>query len=123
MPQVQILYGSQFGYPYPYLWLNLPKAHRYTCTCDIHYLLPANKTTWTDVVVVFCPEWPKTAVAKALKAECIQSLKEWRLELKKLGKKMETISRKEVWSHVKWAYGIITKVKNAKDTAPTECGQ
>ena len=42
---------------------------------------------------------------------------------KKLGKKMETISGKEVWSHVKWAYGIITTVKNAKDTARTECGQ
>jgi hypothetical protein len=29
-------YGSQFGYPYPYLWLNPPKTRGYTRTLDVH---------------------------------------------------------------------------------------
>jgi hypothetical protein len=79
-------------------------------------LPPADKTTWDELVAAFYIEWPKMAVAKASKAERIRALKEWRLELKELCKKTETIGGKEVWMHVKWADGIVAKAKDAEDT-------
>jgi hypothetical protein len=39
------------------IWLN-----------DLH---AGDKATWADLVAAFYTEWPKTAVVKALKAECI----------------------------------------------------
>jgi hypothetical protein len=64
-------------------------------------LPPADTATWADLVAAFHTEWPKTAAVKASKAERIWALKEWKLELKELGKKTEMIGGKEVWSHVK----------------------
>ena len=79
-------------------------------------LPPADTATWNSLVAAFHAEWPKTAAVKASKAERIRALKEWRLELKELGKKAETIGGKEVWTHVKWADGIVAKAKDAEDT-------
>jgi hypothetical protein len=90
--------------------------YRGTADLWLDDLPPADTATWAALIAAFHVEWPKTSVAKASKAERIRALKEWRLELKELGKKMETISGKEVWSHVKWADGIVAKAKDAEDT-------
>jgi len=71
---------------------------------------------WNSLITAFYVEWLRMAAVKALKAERICVLKEWRLELKELGKKTETIGRKEVWTHIKWADGIVAKAKDAEDT-------
>jgi hypothetical protein len=76
----------------------------------------ADTAMWNCLVTTFYVKWPRTVAVKASKAECIRALKEWRLELKELGKKSETIGGKEVWTHVKWADGIVAKAKDAEDT-------
>jgi hypothetical protein len=79
--------------------------------------LPAIDTaTWAALVAAFYVEWPKTAAVKLSKAERIRALKEWKLKLEELGKKTETLGGKEVWTHVKWADGIVAKAKDAEDT-------
>ena len=90
----------------------------YGGTADIWLddLPAADKATWTDLVAAFYTEWPRTAVVKASKAERIRALKEWELKLEELGKKTETPGGKEVWTHVKWADGIVAKAKDAEDT-------
>ena len=75
-----------------------------------------DKATWEELVKAFYIEWPKTAVVKASKAERIRALKDWKLKLEELGKKTETLGGKEVWTHVKWADGIVAKAKDAEDT-------
>jgi hypothetical protein len=78
--------------------------------------LPAADTaTWAMLVAAFHIEWPKMAAVKPSKAERIRALKEWKLKLEELGKKTETLGGKEVWTHVKWADGIVAKAKDAED--------
>src|ERR1700692_4903526 len=79
-------------------------------------LPPADTAMWNSLITAFYVEWLRMVAVKALKAECICALKEWRLELKELGKKTETIGRKEVWMHMKWADGIVAKAKDAEET-------
>lgn len=59
-------------------------------------LPPADTVMWNNLVAAFCTKWLKTVAVKASKVECIWVLKEWRLELNELGKKMEMIGGKEV---------------------------
>ena len=49
-----------------------------------------------------------TAMKK--KAENIQALKEWPLDAEELGKKVESSSRVQVWSHVKWVNSLASQV-------------
>jgi hypothetical protein len=42
--------------------------------------------------------------------EHIQALKDWVLKLEELGKKVEGPSGAQIWSHMKWATGLVFRV-------------
>ena len=46
----------------------------------------------------------------------IQTLKDWILKPEELGKKVEGPGGAQVWSHVKWAAGLASRVRDAEDT-------
>jgi hypothetical protein len=47
--------------------------------------------------------------------ECIQTLKDWVLKVEELGKKVEGPGGAQIWSHVKWATGLASRVHDAED--------
>ena len=66
---------------------------------------------------IYCEkQWPLTAAPKTSKTERIQTLKEWLLKPEELGKKVEGPGGAQIWSHVKWATGLASRVRNAEDT-------
>jgi hypothetical protein len=56
-------------------------------------------------------------VPKASKGERIQALKDWTLKPEDIGKKVEGLGGSQVWSHVKWATGLASRVRDAGDTS------
>jgi hypothetical protein len=42
-------------------------------------------------------------------------LKDWVLKAEDLGKKVKGLSSSQIWSHVKWAIGLGSRVHNAED--------
>ena len=74
------------------------------------------KDTYDHLVGAFQKQWPLTAVPKTSKTERIQSLKDWVLKPEELGKKVEGPGGSQVWSHVKWATGLASKVRDAEDS-------
>jgi formylmethanofuran dehydrogenase subunit A len=78
--------------------------------------LKANeKDTYEHLTVAFEKEWPLIATVKELKVERIRALKEWILKPGELGKKVESPGGVQVWSHVKWANGLASRVRDAED--------
>jgi hypothetical protein len=75
------------------------------------------KDTYDHLAAAFKLQWPLTAVPKALKGECIQALKEWTLKVEDIGKKVEGLGGGQIWSHVKWATGLTSRVCDAGDTS------
>jgi len=73
------------------------------------------KDTYEHLTKVFKTQWPLTPAPKASKAERIQTLKEWLLKAEDLGKKVEGPGGSEIWSHVKWATGLSSRVHDAED--------
>ena len=57
--------------------------------------------------------WPLITAMK--KAECIQAFKEWPLDTEVLAKKVESSSRVQVWSHVKWVNNLANQVHDMED--------
>jgi len=43
-------------------------------------------------------------------------LKEWLLKPEELGKKVDGPGGAQIWSHVKWATGLVSRVRDAEDT-------
>ena len=76
----------------------------------------AEKDTYEHLVEAFKKQWPLTAAPKTSKTERIQALKDWVLKLEELGKKVEGPGGAQVWSHVKWATGLASRVRDAEDT-------
>jgi hypothetical protein len=74
------------------------------------------KSDWDKLVEAFEKQWPKNTIPKPSKAERIRELKEWTLAVETLGTKTETAGSKEVWTHIKWANGLLPKAKDADDT-------
>jgi hypothetical protein len=52
---------------------------------------------------------------KESKAERIRTLKEWVLKLEELGKKVDSPGGTQVWSHIKWANGLSSRVCDVED--------
>jgi hypothetical protein len=76
----------------------------------------AEKDTYEHLVEAFEKQWPLTAAPKTSKTERIQALKDWVLKPEELGKKVEGPGGAQVWSHVKWATGLASRVRDAEDT-------
>lgn len=75
----------------------------------------ADTTTYEKLTEAFEKQWPLTAAPKASRSEQVLLLKEWKLKPEELGKKVEGPGGSEVWSHVKWATGLMARVRAAKD--------
>ena len=75
-----------------------------------------DKKTYEKLTAAFEKQWPLTTAPKASKAERIQILKEWVLKAEDLGKKVEGPGGTMIWSHVKWATGLTSRVRDAEDT-------
>jgi len=73
------------------------------------------KDTYDHLVAAFETQWPLTSALKMSKVECIAALKEWVLKPEDLAKKVEGTGGNLVWSHVRWATGLATRVRDAKD--------
>jgi len=73
------------------------------------------KNTYEHLTAAFEREWPLIATVKESKAERIRALKEWLLKPEELGKKTEGSGGVQVWSHVKWANGLASRVRDAED--------
>ena len=73
------------------------------------------KDTYEHLTKAFKTQWPLTPAPKASKAERIQMLKEWLLKAEDLGKKVDGPGGSEIWSHVKWATGLSSRVRDAED--------
>ena len=73
------------------------------------------RDTYEHLTGVFEKQRPLTTAPKKSKTECIQALKAWVLQLNKLAKKVESPGGNQVWSHVRWASGLASRVCNAKD--------
>jgi hypothetical protein len=80
-------------------------------------LTGAQKDTYEHLMEAFELQWPLNAVPKASKAERIQALKDWTLRTEDIGKKVEGPGGSQVWSHVKWATGLASRVRDAGDTS------
>jgi hypothetical protein len=74
------------------------------------------KDTYEHLIEAFEKQWPLTAAPKTSKSERIQSLKDWLLKPEELGKKVDGPGGAQVWSHVKWAAGLASRVRDAEDT-------
>ena len=44
-------------------------------------------------------------------------LKDWTLKVEDIGKKVEGPGGGQIWSHVKWATGLASRVRDASDTS------
>ena len=66
-------------------------------------------------MAVFKKQWLLTTAPKASKVEHIQTLKEWVLKVEDLRKKVEGPGGTMVWSHIKWATGLTSWVRDAED--------
>ena len=78
--------------------------------------LTANeKDTYEHLTEAFEKEWPLIATVKESKAERIRALKDWVLKPEELGKKVDSPGGTQVWSHVKWANGLASRVRDAED--------
>jgi len=75
------------------------------------------KNTYDHLAAAFELQWPLTAVPKASKGERIQALKEWTLKAEDIGKKVEGLGGGQIWSHIKWATGLPSRVRDAGDTS------
>ncbi|KIM71871.1 hypothetical protein PILCRDRAFT_16639 [Piloderma croceum F 1598] len=75
----------------------------------------AEKDTYDHLVAAFEKQWPLTAALKKSKMERIQVLKDWVLKPEELGKKVEGPGGAQIWSHVKWATGLASRVRDAED--------
>jgi hypothetical protein len=75
----------------------------------------ANKDTYDHLTAAFELQWPLIPAPKASKTERIQTLKEWVLKAEDLGKKVEGPGGSQIWSHVKWATGLGSRVRDAED--------
>ena len=79
--------------------------------------LTANETdTYGHLTAAFMLQWPLTPAPKVSKTERIQALKEWLLKAEDLGKKVDGPGGHQIWSHIKWATGLASKVRDAEDT-------
>jgi hypothetical protein len=76
----------------------------------------AETDTYDHLVKAFEKQWPLTAAPKTSKTERIQTLKEWLLKPEELGKKVDGPGGAQIWSHVKWATGLASRVRDAEDT-------
>ena len=76
-----------------------------------------DRDTYEHLSHAFEQQWPLTAVPKASKRERIQALKEWVLKPEDVGKKVEGPGGGQIWSHVKWAAGLASRVRDAGDTS------
>jgi len=79
-------------------------------------LIGVEKDTYEHLVDSFEKQWPLTAAPKASKSERIQMLKDWVLKPAELGIKVEGPGGTQVWSHVKWATGLASRVRDAEDS-------
>ena len=79
-------------------------------------LTAAERDTYEHLTEAFEKQWPLTTAPKTSKAERIQALKEWVLKPSKLAKKVEGPGGNQVWSHVKWATGLASRVHDAEDS-------
>ena len=79
-------------------------------------LAATEKDTYEHLTIAFEKQWPLTIVPKASKAERIQTLRDWTLASKDLGKKIEGPGGGQMWSHVKWATGLASRARDAEDT-------
>ena len=75
-----------------------------------------DKDTYEHLTDAFELQWPLTTAPRASKAERIATLKEWVLKPDELGKKVEGPGGVMMWSHVKWATGLASRVRDAEDT-------
>jgi len=78
-------------------------------------LSATEKDTYDHLVQAFENQWPLTATPKTSKMERIQALKDWVLKPEELDKKVEGPGGAQVWSHVKWATGLASRVRDAED--------
>jgi hypothetical protein len=78
-------------------------------------LAVTERDTYEHLTAAFEVEWPLIATVKESKAERIRALKEWLLDPEELGKKVESAGGVQVWSHVKWANGLASRVRDAED--------
>src|SRR5882762_2043175 len=79
-------------------------------------LIGVEKDTYEHLVDSFEKQWPLTVAPKASKSERIQMLKDWVLKPAELGIKVEGPGGTQVWSHVKWATGLASRVRDAEDS-------
>jgi len=75
------------------------------------------KDTYEHLSAAFALQWLLTNAPKASKGERIQALKDWTLKPEDIGKKVEGPGGGQVWSHVKWATGLPSRVRDAGDTS------
>jgi hypothetical protein len=73
------------------------------------------KNTYEHLTEAFEKEWPLIATVKESKAERIRALKEWVLKPEELGKKVDSTGGTQVWSHIRWANGLASRVRDAED--------
>jgi len=77
---------------------------------------PTEKDTYEHLTEAFVEQWPLTPAPKASKSERIKALKEWTLKVEDLGKRVDGPGGTSIWSHVKWANGLSTRVRDAEDS-------
>jgi hypothetical protein len=78
-------------------------------------LIATEKDTYDHLVEAFERQWPLTATPKTSKMEHIQMLKDWLLKPEELRKKVDGLCRVQIWSHVKWATGLGSRVRDVED--------
>ena len=78
-------------------------------------LAVTERDTYEHLTAAFEVEWPLIATVKESKAERIRALKEWVLKPEELGKKVDSPGGTQIWSHVKWASGLASRVRDAED--------
>ena len=75
------------------------------------------KDTYKHLTAAFEQQWPLNTIPKASKGEHIQALNDWVLKPEDIGKKVEGLGGGQIWSHVKWATGLTSRVRDASDTS------
>ena len=98
-----------------YLW-SLPNPDLNPDLDQLCWSTIDDKDTYEHLTDAFELQRPLTTAARASKAECITTLKEWVLKPDELGKKVEGPGGAMMWSHVKWATGLASRVHDTEDT-------
>lgn len=98
---------------------------RYGFEADLWFssLKSTEKDTYDHLETAFKVQYPLTTQPKLSKTERIRALKEWVLKPEDLGEKIDGPGGSRVYSHVRWANGLASRVRDAEDTVGFALGE